>query len=164
MLETDTPTLYPIPSGLVAPGAGTAPFRRVLALHELPPGEMRRVSFGDLDLLVASTSAGIVVTDDRCPHMAAPLSIGTLEGCVVACVLHGATFDLSTGRTVEFPTTGGLDADGLYRPPRVAAGATAKPEPPATKARARALTRTRHVRYYPARIRDGHLEVRVPAG
>ena len=163
MPETDAPMLCPIPHGLAAPGAETAPFRRVLAMSELAPGEMRRASFGDLDLLVASTSAGIVVTDDRCPHMAAPLSIGTLDGCVVACVLHGATFDLSTGLTVEFPTTGGLDPGGLYHPPRVSTGGVARPEPPVAKARARALTRTRHVRYYPARIRDGQLEARIPA-
>ena len=162
MTHDVVPPLCPIPGALVAPGAATAPFRPLLALDEIPPGTMRRVSFADLDLLVAHTSTGIVVTDDRCPHMAAPLSIGTLEGCVVGCVLHGATFDLATGEALAFPTTGGLDAAGTYRPARVPAGSPPKPEPSATKAHARALTRTRRMRFYPARVADGRLEARVP--
>ena len=77
---------------------------------------MRRVTRGDLDVLLAHTPAGIVATDDRCPHMSAPLSIGELDGCVVACPLHEGRFDLRTGDTVQMPTTGGLDADGIYHP------------------------------------------------
>ncbi len=162
MADHVVPPLCPIPDGLVAPGAATAPFRSLVAIDEIPPGAMRRVSFGDLDLLVAHTSEGIVVTDDRCPHMAAPLSIGTLDGCVVGCVLHGATFDLATGGVLAFPTIGGLDAGGTYRPVRVPTGSPPRPEPSATKAHARALTRTRRMRFYPARIVDGRLEARVP--
>ncbi len=77
---------------------------------------MRRFTSGDLDVLVAHTPVGICVTDDRCPHMAAPLSLGFLDECIVGCPLHRGRFDLSTGEVVEFPTTGGLDADGGYHP------------------------------------------------
>ena len=76
---------------------------------------MRRVSFGDLDAS-SRTSAGIVAVDDRCPHMSAPLSIGELDGCVVACPLHDGRFDLATGEPVQMPTTGGLRPDGTYQP------------------------------------------------
>lgn len=159
----DTPMICPVPSALVAPGAGAAPFRRTVPADEVPQGAMLRWTVGDLDLLVAHTSAGIVVTEDRCPHMAAPLSIGRLEGCVVDCVLHRATFDLSTGETLRAPTLGGLDAEGASVPPWAPPGAPPKPEPSEIKARARALTRTRRLRYYPVRIVDGTIEVRVPA-
>ena len=81
-----------------------------------------RVTRGDLDLLLAHLPDGIVATDDRCPHMAAPLSIGRLDGCVVDCPLHNGRFDLATGETVQMPTTGGLDADGGVAPDVVAAG------------------------------------------
>ena len=77
---------------------------------------MRRVTFGDLDVLVAHTPEGIVAVDDRCPHMAAPLSIGRLDGCVVDCPLHDGQFDLATGDPTQMPTTGGLDPDGTYHP------------------------------------------------
>ena len=76
---------------------------------------MVRVAKGDLDLLIVHTAAGLCVTDDRCPHMSAPLSLGTLEDCIIGCPLHKGTFDVSTGAVVQFPTTGGLDADGNYQ-------------------------------------------------
>ena len=123
---------------------------------------MRRVTLADQDLLVAWTPAGIVVTDDRCPHMAAPLSVGSMAGCEVSCPLHEGRFDLVTGETAQFPTTGGLDADGVYHAPWSPSGAEPKPEPPSRKLEARRLTRVNRLRYYPTRIRDGRLEAQLP--
>jgi RimJ/RimL family protein N-acetyltransferase/nitrite reductase/ring-hydroxylating ferredoxin subunit len=151
-----------VPPGLRAPGSRAAPFVEVAAVADLAPGTMRRVTRADLDLLVAWIDDGIVVTDDRCPHMAAPLSAGELAGCVVACPLHEGRFDLRTGDTVQMPTTGGLDADGNYHEPWSPAGAEPKPDPPRKKAEARRLTRVNRLRYYPARIRDGRLEAQLP--
>jgi hypothetical protein len=37
-----------------------------------------------------------------------------------------------------------------------------KPEPPTKKLAARRLTRVNRPRYYPARIREGHLEAQLP--
>ena len=109
-------TAAPFRPGLRAPGTQHAPFEAVLAVDELPPGSLRRVSRGDLDVLLAHTPIGIVAVDDRCPHMSAPLSIGRLEGCVVMCPLHNGRFDLASGDPVQMPTTGGLDPDGVYHP------------------------------------------------
>ena len=94
---TTAPIVAPIPRGLTAIGAAGADFEAVLAVAELPPGAMRRVTFGDLDVLLAHTTTGIVAVDDRCPHMSAPLSIGQLDGCLVDCPLHSGQFDLATG-------------------------------------------------------------------
>jgi nitrite reductase/ring-hydroxylating ferredoxin subunit len=124
---------------------------------------MIRVSVGDLDVLLAHTERGICAVDDRCPHMSAPLSIGDLDGCVVGCPLHRGRFDLSTGETVVFPTTGGLDADGGYHPTWAPPGMPPKPEPTDDKARARAMTRVRRLRYYPVRVRDDRVEVALPS-
>ena len=55
---------------------------------ELPLGTMRRVTRGDLDVLLVHTPMGIAAVDDRCPHMAAPLSLGELDGFVITCPLH----------------------------------------------------------------------------
>jgi nitrite reductase/ring-hydroxylating ferredoxin subunit len=150
------------PSHLTALGAADAEFETVLAVSDLPEGAMRRVSRGELDILLANTPAGIVATDDRCPHMSAPLSIGELEDCVVACPLHEGRFDLSTGDTVQMPTTGGLDADGEYHPTWSPGGRDAKVDPPGKKAEARRLTRVRRLRYYPVRITDDRIEVAIP--
>ena len=96
--------------------------------------------------------------------MSAPLSIGELDGCVVACPLHEGRFDLCTGDTVQMPTTGGLDADGAYHPTWSPGGRDAKVDPPGKKAEARRLTRVRRLRYYPVRIVDGRIEVAIPNG
>lgn len=153
----------PFPAHLLAAGVDGDRFEAVLDLDDLPPGSMQRISRGDLDVLVAHTSAGIVATDDRCPHMSAPLSIGELDGCVVACPLHEGRFDLASGEPVQMPTTGGLHPDGRYHPTWSPAGRDAKVDPPGKKAEARRLTRVRRLRYYPVRIVDGHIEVALPA-
>ena len=160
-LDTE-PTPAPYPATLRAPGTARAPFEALADADALPPGTMLRITRGEIDVLLAHTPAGIVATDDRCPHMSAPLSIGELEGCVVACPLHEGRFDLCTGETVQMPTTGGLDADGTYVPTWSPAGREPKVDPPGKKAEARRLTRVRRLRYYPLRIVDGRIEVALP--
>lgn len=154
--------VMPIPSGLVAVGAATADFEPLAELADLPAGAMLRVTRGDLDLVLVHTERGICAIDDRCPHMAAPLSLGTLDGCVVACPLHRGRFDLCEGGVVQFPTTGGLDADGGYHAPWTPSDSSPKPEPTDLKAMARAATRVRRLRYYPVRIEGGKIAVRCP--
>ena len=152
------------PPHLLALGVpeGDEAFDAVLDVAELPPGAMGRVTRGDLDVLLAHTTDGIVATTDRCPHMSAPLSIGELDGCVVACPLHEGRFDLRSGDPVQMPTTGGLDPDGVYHPTWTPGGRDPKVDPPGKKAQARALTRIRRFRYFPVRIREGQIEVKLP--
>ena len=156
------PSPAPYPARLTAPGATAGTWVELLDAAELPSGSMRRVTRGELDLLLAHIPAGIIVTDDRCPHMSAPLSIGTLEGCVVACPLHEGRFDLCSGDPVRMPTTGGLDPDGTYHPTWSPSGRDPKVDPPGLKAEARRLTRVRRFRYYPVRIVDGVIEASIP--
>jgi 3-phenylpropionate/trans-cinnamate dioxygenase ferredoxin component len=162
-VESDV-RIAPIPHGLTAIGAASAVFEAALPVDELPAGAMRRVTYGDLDVLLANTSNGIVAIDDRCPHMSAPLSLGELDGCLVACPLHSGQFDLATGLPTRMPTTGGLDADGTYHPVWSPPDKEPKPDPPGIKAEARRLTRVRRIRYYPVRVREGLLEVAAPRG
>lgn len=156
-------TPAPFRPRLQAGGTEGAPFEAVLTAGELPEGTMRRVSRGDLDLLLAHTEKGVFATEDRCPHMSAPLSIGVLEGCIVACPLHEGRFDLDSGDPARMPTTGGLDPDGVYHPTWSPAGRDPKVDPPGIKAEARRLTRVRRFRYYPVRIVDDQIEVAFPA-
>ena len=157
------PVPFAFRQDLVAPGSAEAAFVPLLERAELPPGAMRRVTRGDVDVLLANTPDGIVAVDDRCPHMSAPLSIGRLDGCVVTCPLHDGRFDLCSGEPVQMPTTGGLDPDGVYHPTWSPAGREPKVDPPGIKAEARRLTRVRRFRYYPLRIVEGRIEVAIPA-
>lgn len=160
--QATTVPVAPIPVGLTSAGADGAPFVALLPVAELAPGGMRRATHGDLDVLLAWTDDGIVAVDDRCPHMSAPLSLGSLEGCVVACPLHSGRFDLHTGDPVTMPTTGGLDPDGEYHPVWSPPGREPKTDPPGIKAEARRLTRVRRFRYYPVRVVEGRIEVALP--
>src|SRR6266567_2378178 len=145
-MSIDHPT-FPIPAAFpperAAPGSAAGRFVDGGSIVDLAEGTMRRVTEGDLDILVVHTSAGVHAVDDRCPHMSAPLSIGELDGCIVACPLHEGRFDLCSGDIVQMPTTGGLDPTGAYVPTWSPAGKDAKVDPPGKKAEARRLTRVR---------------------
>ena len=156
----------PFPPRLLAAGVDRddPDYRVVLDASALPEGALRRVTVDDLDVLLAHTERGLVATDDRCPHMSAPLSIGELDGCIVHCPLHEGRFDLASGDPAQMPTTGGLDPDGVYHPTWSPAGRDPKADPPGKKAEARRLTRVRRFRYYPVRVRDGAIEVALPRG
>jgi 3-phenylpropionate/trans-cinnamate dioxygenase ferredoxin subunit len=155
-------TPAPFRPRLQAAGTVDAPFEPMLAVQELPEGAMRRVNRGELDLLLVHTERGVFATEDRCPHMSAPLSIGILDGCIIQCPLHEGRFDLDSGDPAQMPTTGGLDPDGVYHPTWSPAGRDPKVDPPGTKAEARRLTRVRRFRYYPVRIVDDRIEVAIP--
>jgi 3-phenylpropionate/trans-cinnamate dioxygenase ferredoxin subunit len=157
-----TPAPFPTDRLALGVDADAPVYRALLDGGELPEGTLRRVTVGELDVLLAHTGVGVFATDDRCPHMAAPLSIGELDGCVVACPLHEGRFDLASGRPVQMPTTGGLDPDGVYHPTWSPGGRDPKVDPPGKKAEARRLTRVVRFRYYPVRIRDGVIEVALP--
>ena len=156
------PSPLAFPARLRAPGTTDAPYEALAALADLPPGALLRVSRGDLDILIAHTEAGLLAIEDRCPHMAAPLSVGRLEGCILHCPLHRGSFDVRHGDVVTFPTTGGLDADGGSHATWSPDGAAARPAPNDLKALARAGTRVRRLRYFPLRLRDGVIEVALP--
>jgi nitrite reductase/ring-hydroxylating ferredoxin subunit len=160
---SSSPIPAAFPPELAVPGSDQATFVEAGRTADLPEGSMRRFTHGDLDILLAHTPAGFVAVDDRCPHMSAPLSIGELDGCVVACPLHEGRFDLCSGNPVRMPTTGGLDPDGVYHPTWSPAGKDSKVDPPGKKAEARKLTRVRRFRYYPVRIVEGRIEVGLPA-
>jgi nitrite reductase/ring-hydroxylating ferredoxin subunit len=161
---TSTTDMHPaaFPPRLQAIGTDSAPFRPLLDVSALPEGTMQRVTIGELDVLLVNTDRGVFATDDRCPHMSAPLSIGDLDGCIVHCPLHEGKFDLVSGDTAQMPTTGGLDADGAYHPTWSPAAKDPKVDPPGRKAEARRLTRVRRLRYYPVRIANGAVEVAIP--
>ena len=159
-MTSQSPLVFP--AELRAPGSHDAPWQPVARIEEIGDSRMLRVTRGDLDVLIAATDEGLVATEDRCPHMAAPLSTGALDGCVVACPLHRGRFDLRDGSTVTFPTTGGLPADGTSVPTWSPPDSPPKPPPSDAKARARALTRGRLMRYFPLRVNDGVIEVQLP--
>lgn len=78
-------------------------FERAAALTDLPPGSMRCVTVCGHDVLIANVDGEVLATDDTCTHEDASLSYGVLDGAIVRCPLHGATFDLRDGAPLDEP-------------------------------------------------------------
>ena len=75
----------------------------VAKVTEIPPGSMKKVRAFDQDILLSNVDGKIYATSNRCGHSNASLARGTLQGKVVTCPLHGAKFDVTTGKNLLGP-------------------------------------------------------------
>jgi nitrite reductase/ring-hydroxylating ferredoxin subunit len=78
-------------------------FEEIAAENDIPESGMKHVDAGGTELLLVNAGGKIYALEDRCGHMNAPLSRGTLRGNIVECPLHHAQFDVRTGRPVRGP-------------------------------------------------------------
>jgi 3-phenylpropionate/trans-cinnamate dioxygenase ferredoxin subunit len=88
-------------------------FERAGLLAELPDGAPLgvRLESGERVCLIRVNEAVFAVAD-QCPHADFPLCDGEMvDDYVIECALHGAQFDVRTGRVLEAPATDDL---GLY--------------------------------------------------
>ncbi len=72
---------------------------------DVPPGSMKRYVIDGLPVTVYNCGGTLYATHDTCTHAEASLSEGTLdcdEG-YVECPLHGARFDVRTGKVLCMP-------------------------------------------------------------
>jgi len=74
----------------------------VCRLDDLPAGESVRIDTTP-PIAVFNADGELYAIDDTCTHQDASLSEGWLEGCLVECPLHAASFDLRTGRPTCLP-------------------------------------------------------------
>lgn len=83
----------------------------VAKVKDLQNGEMKQVSVGDTDVLLARINDEFHAIGAYCTHYQAPLADGVLSGDRVICPWHNACFSLKTGDLQEPP---GLDAQPCY--------------------------------------------------
>jgi len=79
-------------------------------LDDIPRRGSRRVRGPAPDLPIAvfrTADDRVFALVDRCPHKAGPLSEGIVQGCAVACPLHGWVIGLDTGEA-EAPDEGNV--------------------------------------------------------
>ncbi|GGT30379.1 bifunctional 3-phenylpropionate/cinnamic acid dioxygenase ferredoxin subunit [Streptomyces purpureus] len=74
----------------------------VCRLEELPAGSSVRLDTTP-PIAVFNADGELYAIDDTCTHQDASLSEGWLEGRLIECPLHGAAFDLRTGRPACLP-------------------------------------------------------------
>ncbi len=53
------------------------------------------------EIMIANIDGKYYAISDRCGHSNASLSMGSLNGKVVTCPLHGAQFDVTIGRKLR---------------------------------------------------------------
>jgi nitrite reductase/ring-hydroxylating ferredoxin subunit len=78
-------------------------FVEVAKISEIAQGKMKSVEVKGVYVLIANVDGKFYAMDDRCGHMNALLSMGTLKGRIVVCPFHFAEFDVTTGQKVKDP-------------------------------------------------------------
>jgi len=77
----------------------------VAAATECPVGQLKGVTAGGTEIVLANFQGTIYAVADECSHQEFPLSDGELEGDEILCIYHGARFDCKTGKNIVIPAT-----------------------------------------------------------
>jgi len=70
------------------------------AAAAIAPGTWKVVEHAGAAVVVLNYQGAFYAFLDRCPHAAAPLSLGRLRGEELTCARHGWTFDVTTGAAI----------------------------------------------------------------
>jgi nitrite reductase/ring-hydroxylating ferredoxin subunit len=70
---------------------------------DVAPGTALRIVAGGEEIAIYNVDGQFFATSDVCSHDEASLSDGELFGHVVECPLHGARFDVRTGKPLSLP-------------------------------------------------------------
>lgn len=76
---------------------------KVCDLSEIPIGKMKHFEVDGKEIAVANVDGKFYAIGDRCGHMSARLSLGTLDKNIVICPQHFSRFDVVTGKVVSGP-------------------------------------------------------------
>jgi len=81
-------------------------FHKVAEVKELAPGSSKSVEAGGQRIALFNIGGTFYAIGDACTHRGGSLSEGTLEGTTVSCPLHGAEFEVTTGKNLTPPAPG----------------------------------------------------------
>jgi 3-phenylpropionate/trans-cinnamate dioxygenase ferredoxin subunit len=85
-------------------------WQRVAALADLADDAALPAELGNRRIALYRLDGEVYALDDVCTHALALLSQGFIENGAVECPLHGARFDIATGRCLAPPATVDLRA------------------------------------------------------
>src|SRR5215467_1224735 len=85
-----------------------AKFVRVASTDEIEEGTGKYVDVDGEAIAIWHVDGNFYATTDICTHEEASLSEGELEGEVVECPLHGARYNVRTGRVLALPAVTNL--------------------------------------------------------
>ena len=80
-----------------------AEFHKVAKADEVGPGEVKQYQIEGRPVALCNVDGELYALEDICTHAFAHLSEGGLEGGQIKCPLHGAKFDVKTGKALTLP-------------------------------------------------------------
>jgi nitrite reductase/ring-hydroxylating ferredoxin subunit len=78
-------------------------FTKVLDKKALPAGRATAIELAGKKIAIFNVNDKYYAIDDECTHAGGSLSEGEIDGVVVTCPWHGATFDVATGEVLSAP-------------------------------------------------------------
>ena len=78
-----------------------AAWRYAGTVDDLWEGEVRGVKVGGVHVVLCNVDGELFAYEDRCPHLANPLSDGALQQSTLRCAAHEWEFDARTGQGVN---------------------------------------------------------------
>lgn len=75
----------------------------VAKTNEIPLGSCKQVEVDGDPIAIFNLDGKFYATSDICTHAHAYLSEGHIHGDVVTCPLHGAEFNIKTGKNLKMP-------------------------------------------------------------
>ena len=81
---------------------------KVARIADLAPGSGTTVDVEGQRIALFNVQGTFYAIDDTCPHRGGPLGEGELDGAMVTCPWHGATFDVQTGAVTGPPARNGV--------------------------------------------------------
>lgn len=78
---------------------------KAASLHELDDDTPVETNVNGTDVVLVRTEGDVFAISALCSHAAVPLMDGDVEKCALECYMHGAMFDLHTGKPLSLPAT-----------------------------------------------------------
>ena len=78
-------------------------------LDEVPAGTKKLVVLNGTEVLLCNSKDRVFAVRNQCSHAMEKLDCGRMKSGWIACPVHGARFDLETGRAMNPPATMPID-------------------------------------------------------
>ena len=78
-------------------------FVTVVKASEVKPGGVVAIDVRGTSIAIANVEGAYYAFDDTCTHEQCSLAEGDLTGTTIACMCHGAEFDVRTGKVLAPP-------------------------------------------------------------
>ena len=80
-------------------------FARVARIDEISPEQVKVVTVEGREILLCNSKGRLFAVSNICSHANERLACGRIRSGWIACPVHGARFDLETGRAMNPPAT-----------------------------------------------------------